>query len=52
MRLQRYVLMQESDWMATSDRTLTSQEAAYRTLLRDVPEQADFPDTINWPTKP
>ena len=52
MRLKRYVLMQESDWMATSDRTLTPQEAEYRTLLRDVPEQAEFPDTIDWPTKP
>jgi len=52
MRLKRNVLMQESDWMATSDRTLTPQEAEYRTLLRDVPEQAEFPDTIDWPTKP
>ena len=35
---------------------LTSDEqtawATYRTALLDVPQQAGFPDTITWPTKP
>ena len=26
--------------------------AAYRTALLDVPQQAGFPDTVTWPTKP
>ena len=26
--------------------------ATYRTALLDVPQQAGFPDTITWPTKP
>jgi hypothetical protein len=33
----------------------TEQQTAwanYRQALLDVPQQADFPNTINWPTKP
>lgn len=51
----RYVrddLIAETDWWATSDRTMTDAETTYRQALRDVPAQAGFPTTITWPTKP
>ena len=52
MRLQRYVLMQESDWMATSDRTMTDAQTTYRQALRAIPEQSGFPTDIIWPSVP
>jgi hypothetical protein len=52
VRQQRDVLLNETDWHALSDSTLTTDMAAYRQALRDVPNQAGFPDTIIWPNKP
>ena len=52
VRQQRDALLTETDWAALSDRTLTTDMAAYRQALRDVPEQAGFPDTIIWPSRP
>ena len=51
-RWKRDRLISETDWWATSDRTMTDAQTAYRTALRDVPSQAEFPNTITWPTKP
>ena len=48
----RFFLLLETDWVATSDRTMTSEQTAYRQALRDITDQADFPDNITWPTKP
>ena len=51
----RYVrddLLTETDWWASSERTMTDAEVTYRHALRDVPAQADFPTSITWPTKP
>lgn len=45
-------LLSETDWWATSDRTMTAEQAAYRQALRDITDQAGFPDNITWPTKP
>ncbi len=45
-------LLAETDWWATSDRTMTAEQTAYRQALRDITNQADFPDNITWPTKP
>ena len=52
VRQQRDALLTETDWTALSDSTLTPDMAAYRQALRDVPEQAGFPETINWPIRP
>ena len=51
-RDKRNGLLAATDWTANSDVTMTTEMAAYRTLLRNLPAQADFPTTINWPTKP
>jgi|TARA_R110000850_G_scaffold244322_3_gene369160 hypothetical protein len=48
----RNAMLKASDWMAVTDRTMTGPETAYRKSLRDVPQQAGFPKTTNWPTKP
>ena len=44
-------LLSDTDWWAVSDRTMTSEETAYRQALRDLPDHADWPN-IDWPTKP
>ena len=51
-RDKRNGLLAATDWTANSDVTMTTEMTAYRTLLRNLPSQADFPTTINWPTKP
>jgi len=43
--------LKETDWRATSDRTLTDNWRDYRQALRDVPTQAD-PFNITWPNPP
>jgi hypothetical protein len=52
VRLQRDVLIAETDWWATSDRTMTAEQTAYRQALRDITDQSGFPTDITWPTKP
>ena len=52
IRSERNQLIAATDWWATSDRTMTADEAAYRQALRDVPSQAGFPADVTWPTKP
>lgn len=46
----------KSDWTQLPDAPLTALQVAawrtYRQELRDVPEQAGYPRTINWPVKP
>jgi hypothetical protein len=51
-RQERNSLLAATDWTANSDVTMTTEMTAYRTLLRNLPEQADFPTTITWPTAP
>ncbi len=51
-RLMRNALLAGTDWWATSDRTMTAEQAAYRQALRDITDQAGFPTNITWPTKP
>ena len=41
----------ETDWRASTDRTLSDEWRDYRQALRDVPTQSD-PDNITWPTEP
>ena len=51
-RDKRNDLLAATDWTANSDVTMTTEIAVYRALLRNLPAQADFPTTINWPIKP
>lgn len=55
-RAQRTQLLVESDWTQMPDVALTDEQKAayvtYRALLRGVPEQPGFPDTISWPVMP
>ena len=52
VRQQRNTLIAKTDWWATSDRTMTAEQTAYRQALRDITDQAGFPTDITWPTKP
>lgn len=52
VRAQRNFLLSETDYLALSDNTLTQEMAIYRQALRDITNQAGFPETIIWPTKP
>ena len=52
IRAKRNKLLAETDYLALSDNTLSSDMAAYRQALRDVTSQAGFPTSVTWPTKP
>jgi len=52
IRAKRNSLLSETDYLALSDTTLSSDMAAYRQALRDVTSQAGFPTNVTWPTKP
>jgi len=52
VRAKRDSLLQETDWMALSDVTMSSEMTTYRQALRDVPAQAGFPFSVTWPNKP
>ena len=51
IRSRRDALLQECDWWASSDLTMTDAQTAYRQALRDIPTQSDV-DNITWPSKP
>ena len=51
-RATRDELLKATDHYGLSDVSMTDAMAAYRQALRDVPQQAGFPQTITWPTKP
>lgn len=51
-RSKRDGLLKETDHYGLSDVTMSTEMTTYRQALRDVPQQTDFPGTINWPTKP
>ena len=52
VRRERDALIQQSDWMANSDVTMSDEWRTYRQALRDVPTQEGFPNDVTWPTKP
>lgn len=52
LRFERNFLLTETDWMATSDRTISDAETAYRQALRDLPANTTDPANPTWPTKP
>lgn len=52
-RAERSTRLVASDWTQAVDAPLTENEKArwreYRQRLRDIPEQAGFPASVNWP---
>ena len=47
-------LLAETDWWASSDLTMTSDQTTYRQALRDITTHSDWPhlEEDDWPTKP
>lgn len=56
VRAQRNSLLTLCDWTQLPDAPLTEEQkqawAEYRQALRDVPEQAGFPENVVWPSTP
>ena len=52
LRQERNRLIAETDYLALSDSTLTTEMAAYRQALRDLPANTTDPANPVWPTKP
>jgi len=52
LREERDRRLVETDWWAVSDRTMTSDQTAYRQALRDITTTATSLDDVVWPTKP
>ena len=50
LRKERDALLADTDWMASSDVTLSTAWRDYRQALRDVPAQ--LPGAVTWPTEP
>lgn len=52
-RMRRNGLLAASDWTQLADAPVDRAAwAVYRQALRDVPQQASFPDVIDWPVAP
>ena len=54
MRKKRDGLLAETDYLALSDNTLSTEMATYRQALRDITTHANWPNLneADWPTKP
>lgn len=52
VRSERNSLLAETDYLALSDTTLSSEMSTYRQELRDITSQSGFPTDVTWPTKP
>lgn len=56
VRILRNSFLSESDWTQTLDAPISSEKqsewAAYRNILRDLPENTASPYLVDWPTKP
>jgi len=52
VRASRDAKLSETDWRFRSDMTPSQEWKDYCQALRDVPSQAGFPWTIEWPTQP
>ena len=51
VRMERDILLQQTDWRASGDLTLSDDWKTYRQALRDITTQSD-PFNITWPTAP
>ena len=49
VRTQRDAKLSDTDWTGMSDVTMTAEMTVYRQALRDITEQAGFPNTVEWP---
>ena len=52
LRAERDRLIAATDWWASSDLTMTSEQTAYRQALRDITDTYSSLDDVVWPTKP
>lgn len=52
VRTRRDNLLNQSDWLAASDRSMSTEEREYRQALRDITTTHSDPENITWPTKP
>jgi hypothetical protein len=52
VRTERSAKLAETDWRFRNDMTPSQEWKDYCQALRDIPAQAGFPTTINWPIKP
>jgi len=56
IRVKRNSLLSETDWLVIRSveegQPLSAEWVAYRSALRNVPEQFGFPQDVNWPTVP
>lgn len=53
VRGERDRLLKASDWTQVADAPVDQPAwATYRQALRDIPQQAGFPETITWPQEP
>ena len=53
IRASRDSKLAQSDWTQVLDAPVDQAAwAAYRQALRDIPDQAGFPNEVNWPTEP
>jgi len=55
LREKRNLLLAETDWMANSDVTMSSEMTTYRQKLRDLTNgltTVDDIESVTWPTKP
>lgn len=52
LRAERDRLIAATDWWASSDRTMTAEQTAYRQALRDITQSYTSLDDVVWPVKP
>ena len=54
LRKERNKRLRDTDWWGVSDRTMTVEQAQYRSDLRNFPEVVDITDwpSVTWPTEP
>ena len=52
LRTKRTELLTETDYLALSDVTLSTEMAEYRQALRDLPANTSDPANPTWPVKP
>ena len=52
LRAARNQRLANTDWWASSDLTMTAEQTAYRTALRDITETYTSLDDVVWPEEP
>lgn len=52
IRMERDAMLVQTDAFALTDRVMSDEMIAFRQALRDIPDQAGFPDNVVWPIMP